>query len=50
VWNYYDVDQPAAAAPTTVIITGIPANVHRVLVTHYRIDELHSNATPSGRP
>ena len=44
VWNYHDVDQPAAAAATTVIITGIPASVHHVLVTHYRIDEWHSNA------
>jgi xylan 1,4-beta-xylosidase len=44
LWNYHDVDEPAAAAPTTVTIDGLPANVHRVLVTHYRIDDTHSNA------
>jgi xylan 1,4-beta-xylosidase len=44
LWNYHDVDEPAPAAPTTVTISGLPANVHRVLVTHYRIDQTHSNA------
>ncbi len=44
VWNYHDVDEPAAAAPTTVAIGGIPSGVHRVLVMHYRIDDAHSNA------
>jgi xylan 1,4-beta-xylosidase len=44
LWNYHDVDEPALPAPTTVTISGLPANVHRVLVTHYRIDETHSNA------
>lgn len=44
LWNYHDVDEPAAAAPTTVTIAGIPGGVHRVLMMHYRIDDLHSNA------
>ena len=44
LWNYHDVDEPASAAPTTLRIDGIPANVHRVLVTHYRIDDTQSNA------
>jgi xylan 1,4-beta-xylosidase len=44
LWNYHDVDEPAPAAPTTVTISGLPAGVHRVLVTHYRIDQTHSNA------
>ena len=44
VWNYHDVDAPAAPAPTTVTIGGIPAGVHRVLLAHYRIDDTHSNA------
>jgi xylan 1,4-beta-xylosidase len=44
VWHYHDVDEPAPAAPTTVTVGGIPAGVRRVLVTHYRIDDTHSNA------
>jgi xylan 1,4-beta-xylosidase len=44
LWNYHDADQVAASVPTTVIIHGIPANVHRILLTHYRIDDTHSNA------
>ncbi len=44
VWNYHDVDAPAEPAPTTVTISGLPANVHRVLLAHYRIDDTHSNA------
>jgi xylan 1,4-beta-xylosidase len=44
VWNYHDVNQPAAAAPTTVTIHGIPAGIERVLLEHYRIDDSHSNA------
>ncbi len=44
VWNYHDVNQPAAATPTTVTIRGLPAGVQRVLLEHYRIDQTHSNA------
>jgi len=44
VWNYHDVDAPAEAAPTTVTITGLPANAHRVQLQHFRIDDTHSNA------
>jgi xylan 1,4-beta-xylosidase len=44
LWNYHDVDEPASASLTTLRIEGIPVNVHRVLVTHYRIDDTHSNA------
>ena len=44
VWNYHDVDGAAEAVPTTVAIDGIPADVHRVLLEHYRIDDTHSNA------
>lgn len=44
LWNYHDVDEPAPAAPTSVTVTGLPSNAKRVLVTHYRIDETHSNA------
>jgi xylan 1,4-beta-xylosidase len=44
LWNYHDVNQPAPAAPITVTLSGIPANVNRVLLEHYRIDDTHSNA------
>ncbi|HEY4382429.1 MAG TPA: beta-xylosidase [Acidobacteriaceae bacterium] len=44
LWNYHDEDLPVAASQVTVDITGIPANVHKVLLEHYRIDDTHSNA------
>lgn len=44
LWNYHDVDEPGPAAPTSITIAGLPAGVKRVLVTHYRIDDTHSNA------
>jgi xylan 1,4-beta-xylosidase len=42
LWNYHDDDLPAAAAPITLTIDGLPAE--RVTVTHFRIDETHSNS------
>ncbi len=44
LWNYHDVDEPAPGTPTSIAIHGIPATARRVLVTHYRIDDAHSNA------
>ncbi|AEU36345.1 GH39 family glycosyl hydrolase [Granulicella mallensis] len=44
LWNYQDDDLPAADAPTSVTVHGIPADVHRVLLQHDRIDATHSNA------
>ena len=44
VWNYHDDDLPAEAAPVNLTISGVPANVKRVLVRHFRIDQDHSNA------
>ena len=44
LWNYHDAAEPAPGAAATVAIRGLPASVSRVLVTHYRIDETHSNA------
>jgi xylan 1,4-beta-xylosidase len=44
LWNYHDVDAPAAATPATVRIQGLPAALSRVLLTYYRIDDTHSNA------
>ena len=44
LWNYHDVDAPAAGSPTTITLSGLPAAAQRVLVTHFRIDDTHSNA------
>jgi xylan 1,4-beta-xylosidase len=44
LWNYHDDDMPAAGAPVQVTIAGIPAEVNRVLLQHYRIDDTHSNS------
>ncbi|HTD96325.1 MAG TPA: hypothetical protein VK627_05330 [Edaphobacter sp.] len=44
LWNYHDADQPAPATPTSVKLSGLPNGVKRVLVQHYRIDDIHSNA------
>ena len=44
IWNYHDDDLPAPPADVQVIVAGIPTNVKRVLLEHYRIDETHSNS------
>ena len=42
VWNYHDDDLPAPPAAVTLTIDGLPGG--RATVTHYRIDETHSNS------
>ena len=42
MWNYHDDDVPAPAAPIRLSIEGLPAG--RATLTHYRIDEDHSNS------
>src|SRR5688572_19175611 len=42
MWNYHDDDLPAPAAPITLTIEALPAG--RATVTHFRIDETHSNS------
>ena len=44
MWNYLDADKAADATPTTVKLSGLPADLKKVLVQHYRIDDTHSNA------
>jgi len=44
VWNYHDDDLPAPDSPVTLVVNGIPEPAKRVLLTHYRIDQDHSNA------
>ncbi len=47
VWNYHDDDVPAPAAKVNVPVSGLPADVKRVLVRHYRVDETYSNSYTS---
>jgi xylan 1,4-beta-xylosidase len=42
VWNYHDDDLPAQASPVSVTINNIPAR--KATLTHYRIDDKHSNS------
>lgn len=44
LWNYRDADKTAAVTPTTIELMGLPAGATRVLVEHFRIDDMHSNA------
>jgi xylan 1,4-beta-xylosidase len=44
VWNYHDDDVPAPPAPIDLVITGLPADVKRALLEHFRVDSDHSNA------
>jgi len=42
LWNYHDMDVIDAGSPVSVTIKGIPAK--SVQMTHYRIDQEHSNS------
>jgi len=44
VWNYRDDDVAGPDAPVQVSADGLPKNVKRIVVEHYRIDDDHSNA------
>jgi xylan 1,4-beta-xylosidase len=44
IWNYHDDDLPAPDSTVRLTAGGVPSNVRRVLVRHYRIDQEHSNA------
>ena len=44
VWNFRNEDIPADAQTVTLHIDGLPPTVIRTLLTHYRIDQTHSNA------
>jgi len=44
VWHYHDDDVPGPDADVTLSIAGRPAAGNGARVTHYRIDETHSNA------
>ena len=44
VWHYHDDDLPGPDAAISVSAAGLPANITSARLTHYRIDETHSNA------
>jgi len=44
VWHYHDDDLPGRAADVNLSVGGMPAGVKTLRLTHYRIDEEHSNA------
>jgi xylan 1,4-beta-xylosidase len=44
VWNYHDAAQPAPATPVALTLTGLTRTAARVRLSHYRIDDRHSNA------
>jgi xylan 1,4-beta-xylosidase len=44
VWNYHDAEKAGDSAATAITVKGLPKGVSRVRLTHYRIDDSHSNA------
>jgi xylan 1,4-beta-xylosidase len=44
IWNYHDDDLPAPPAAIEVEIRGLPKEVTRAAVEHFRVDAMHSNA------
>ena len=44
MWNYHDDDISSPAAAIDLEIEGLPAEVKRGLMEHYRVDSDHSNA------
>lgn len=44
VWNYHDDDVPSPPANIALTISGIPPDIRRALLRHFRIDERRSNA------
>jgi xylan 1,4-beta-xylosidase len=45
VWHYHDDDVSGPDAAVSLALTGLPAGVGNAAVTHYRIDQQHSNAS-----
>jgi xylan 1,4-beta-xylosidase len=44
VWHYHDDDVAGPDADVALTMTGLPAAASSARVTHYRVDETHSNA------
>lgn len=43
-WHYHDDDVPGPEAAVELTVSGLPSAVREASLTHYRIDELHSDA------
>ena len=43
-WHYHDDDVPAPDASIDLSVSGLPSNVTRGLLEHFRVDSKHSNA------
>ena len=43
-WHYHDDDVAGAVANVQLVVDALPASATSVVVTHYRIDDAHSNA------
>lgn len=43
-WHYHDDDVPGPDAAVSLVLSGLPATLREARLTHYRIDERHSNA------
>ena len=44
LWNYHDAEKAGDTKVASVAVRGLPKGVARVRLTHYRIDDTHSNA------
>ena len=44
VWHYHDDDVKGADAAVELVLAGLPAAVNEAKLTHFRVDENHSNA------
>lgn len=44
VWNYHDDDVAVEPTPIEISVSGLPADVKRASLEHFRIDETHSNS------
>ncbi len=44
VWHYHDDDIPGPEARIELVLSNLPAPAGRARLSHYRIDETHSNA------
>lgn len=44
IWHYHDDDVPGPDAAIELALAGLPQNLKSAQLTHYRIDETHSNA------
>ena len=44
VWHYHDDDVAGPEAAVDLAVAGLPAAARQAALTHYRIDESHSNA------